>query len=192
MELKEAIYGRRSIRKYKSDPVSDQDIKEILEAGMMAPSAVNQQPWYFVVVKSQEKIDEIVSVMSGASDKLVPSLKERFPNHPEVVEDTRKFVGMLGNAPLCILVFLHKPHYVKKESTMIQSVAAAIQNMLLTAYARGLGSCWLTAPLEAGADNILKERFAPDKGDMIALLTFGYAEIEPRAPRRKTDRYEII
>lgn len=192
MELKEAIYGRRSIRKYKNVPVSDQDIQDILEAGMMAPSAVNQQPWHFVVVKSKENIDAIISVMSEASNKLIPSLKQRFPNHPDVVEDTRKFVGMLGNAPLCILVFLHEPHYNKKESTMIQSVASAIQNMLLTAYAKGIGSCWLTAPIEAGADRILKERFAPDRGDMVALLTFGYAGIEPKAPRRKTGRYEII
>lgn len=97
-----------------------------------------------------------------------------------------------GNTPLLILVFLQKTEYIKKESSVIPSVAASIQNMLLMAYTKGWGSCWLTAPLEADADEILKERYAPDRGKMLAFSTFGYPVQEPGAPRRKPDRYKIV
>ncbi|MBQ9156701.1 MAG: nitroreductase family protein [Eubacterium sp.] len=192
MEVKDAIYGRRSVRKYKPQPLDQQDILDILEAGIMAPSAVNYQPWYFVAVRSPETLKEIKDIMQQAAATLDPILKERFPRHPQVVKDTKRFVGLLGDAPLCVMAFINKPDYKKADSTLIQSVSAAIENMLLMAFDKGIGSCWLTAPLETGMDQPLKERFAPEKGDMVAMLTFGYPDQEPAMPRRKTGRYEII
>lgn len=192
MELEKAIFCRRSVRKYKTEPIAIEDIMAILEAGMAAPSATNFQPWYFVAVRSEAKINEIVTIMQRASNKLAPDLQQRFLNHPEVAEDSRKFIGLLGGAPMCILAFQYKPEYPKKETAIIQSVAAAIQNMLLTAHSRGIGSCWLTAPLEAGVDVEIKNHFAPDKGDLVALLTFGYANHEPKTPARKENRFTIV
>ena len=192
MEIREAIYGRRSIRKYKSQALDQKDIIDLLEAGTMAPSAVNYQPWYFVAVQSPETLQEIKDIMQEAAATLDPILRERFPKHPQVVSDTKRFVGLLGDAPLCVLAFINKPDYKKSDSTLIQSVSAAIENMLLMAYDKGIGSCWLTAPLETGVDSALKDRFAPDKGDMVAMLTFGYPDQEPRMPKRKPERYEII
>lgn len=192
MEIKEAIYGRRSIRKYKDTPLKKEEVAEIIAAGMAAPSGVNLQPWYFVVVQSEEAMEDVKEIMKEAAIAMVPSLKERFAKHPEVVKETENFLLNLGHAPMCILAFLDKPGHKKAESTMIQSVAAAIQNMLLTAHGLGIGSCWMTAPLETGVDHKFQERFAPDKGDMIAMITLGYPEEERTMPRRKPNRFEIV
>lgn len=190
MELLQAIYERRSIRKYKPDSVSDDLIQEILDAGMMAPSGVNKQPWYFVVIKSQEKREELISVMRTVADEFEPSLKERFPKNPEVVKDTTKFIASLGEAPVIVLAFSNKPE--KEMNAVLQSVAAAIQNMLLAAYNKGIGSCWLTSPLGTSKRQVLQERYGQNHGEIIAVLTFGYAKEQPKAPARKANRYKII
>lgn len=192
MELKEAIYERRSIRKYKSDAIEKEKIANILAAGVMAPSGIDLQPWYFVVVKSKEAMNDVKQIMRETAPAMLPSLKERFAKYPQVVKETESFLTTLGNAPMCILVFINKPNLLKKESTIIQSVAAAIQNMLLVAHEEGLGSCWMTAPLETGADVKFKEKFAPDKGDMVALITLGYPAMEGKMTRRKSERFEIV
>ena len=85
-----------------------------------------------------------------------------------------------------------KDEYEKTASTITQSVAAAIENMLLSATEKGLGSCWLTAPVEAGAGDQLREAFAPGKGELVALLTLGYPEVIPEMPKRKQGRYVIL
>ena len=194
MDVKDAIMGRRSIRKYKSTPISEEDIRDILEAGTMAPSASNLQPWYFVAVSRRDKLDQIIETMQKVSEAVMPSLEDRFKKYPQVVAETRHFIGMLGDAPLAILVFLFKDDevYTRKEKELMQSTAAAIENMLLTAHDKGIGSCWMTSPLEAGLDEALREQFAPDKGKMMALLTFGYPDQEPKMPKRRDGRYEII
>ena len=70
--------------------------------------------------------------------------------------------------------------------------SASIENMLLSAAAKGIGSCWLTAPVEGGKANAFRELYAPDKGKLVALITFGYPAANPKAPRRKEGRYIII
>ena len=63
METKDVIFGRRSIRKYTNQPISDEDLQEIIEAGLYAPSNMNYQPWYFLVIKSDEKKKEPPSAL---------------------------------------------------------------------------------------------------------------------------------
>lgn len=192
METREAIFGRRSIRAYVDKPVSDKDLLEILQAGIYAPSAVNYQPWYFVAVRNQESMKKLTEIMGRVSQQIEPSLHDRFPKHPEVVAETTGFIRRLGNAPVCILAFALKPDYPKTSETITQSVAAAIENMLLMATDKGLGSCWLTAPVEAGMAAELRDTFAPGKGSLLAVITLGYAAHTPHAPARKDGRYTII
>lgn len=192
METKEAILSRRSIRSYTDRPIRREDLEEILEAGIYAPSAVNFQPWYFVAIQSPNRMDRLLQIMRRVSQKIRPALEERFSKHPEVVEETCGFIRQMGGAPVCILAFQHKPDYPKTESTIVQCVSAAIENILLAATAKGLGSCWLTAPIETGMGAELRETFAPGAGEMVALLTLGYPAKIPQAPVRKEGRYAIL
>ena len=191
METVSAITRRRSIRKYTNQPVSDTDLKDVVEAAVMAPSASNLQPWYFIVIRSPEKMEALKKLMAEATKNLMPYWLRRFAKDPQVITETADFVRFLGDAPVCILAFLLRTEY-EMPIPAIQSVAAAIENMLLTATDKGLGSCWLTAPLAGGVGQEVHDMFAPDKGELVAMITLGYAAQSPSMPRRKDGRYTII
>lgn len=192
MDFKDVVIKRRSIRKYTDEPVSEEDLQYILECGMSAPSAVNLQPWYFVVIRSKEQMARLCEVMSDSSDKLSDDLHALFKSHPEVVEETLSFLRKLGGAPIVILAFRHKPSYPKKDDAIVQSVSAALENIALAAVDRGLGSCWMTAPMETADDTRLREMFAPECGEMVALMTIGHPAQDPRPIPHKKGRYVII
>ncbi len=191
MECQQVIGERRSIRRYTEKPIEGEVLQAILEAGTMAPSAVNLQPWYFVAVQSEAAMATLKAVMAESARASQAELEAQFPNHPEVVRESVDFIGKLGNAPLCILAFEYKD-YDFEPVTITQSVAAAVENMLLAAWDYGVGSCWLTAPIETQMDEALREAFAPDHGKMVAMVTLGYPEKEGRMPRRKAGRYTIV
>ncbi len=192
METRQAIMARRSIRSYQDKAISKEDLTEILEAGIYAPSAVNLQPWYFVAIQDKEAMAKLLEIMACVSEEIEPSLRKRFEKHPQVVEDTTRFVKKLGGAPVCILAFQQKEDYGKKPESIIQSVGAAIENMLLAATDKGIGSCWLTAPVEVARDVLLRDTFAPGKGPLLAVIALGYPEKEVKAPARKDGRYIIL
>ena len=190
MELKEVVWTRRSVRKFKDTPIAHEDLEEILQSATMAPSGVNLQPWYFVALESPEAMEEYRAIMRKGAQGFLPALQARFPTHPEVIEETMDFLSNCGGAPAVVLVFFHKPSIAKDPgvSSHLQSVAAAIQTMLLMAWDKGIASCWTTAPVNAGLGGMLQERYAPDKGAMVAAVCLGYPAEERKAPVRKTDR----
>ena len=192
MNTMDAIFARRSVRLYKSEPIPDDVLEDILEAGLYAPSAVDLQPWFFVAVKSEEAMQRLLQIMARVSEKMRPVLEARFVRNPEVVQDTTRFLLQLGGAPVCVLAFQYKSDYKKTMESIVESVSAAIENMLIAATEKGLGSCWLTAPLETGTAEELRQAFAPNNGRLLALVTLGYAEKTPKAPARKTGRWVVV
>lgn len=192
MEFRDVIFTRRSIRKYTEEEVSQDDLQYILDCGLSAPSGVNFQPWYFVVIRSKENMNKLLEVMSDSSDKLVDNLTSRFRKNPEVAKASLSFIKMLGGAPVVILVFRHKTSYTKTDETIVQSIGAAMENIALAAVDRGLGTCWMTAPTETSDDGRLQEMFAPENGRMVAMMTLGHPAQDPPAVKRKEGRYVII
>lgn len=191
METRDAIFGRRSIRKYTDQPITMEVLEEILEAALMAPSGNNTQPWYFLAVRSDDQMARLRSIFAEISVEIKEDLEQLFPRNPEVVAETRGYLKGLGDARVCILVFLLKPAR-EFDITLVESTAAAIQNLCLMAYDRGLGSCWMTAPLNTGFAPVLEREFAPDRGPFIAAVTLGYPAVAPRAPKRKPGRFDIV
>lgn len=191
MDARECILTRRSIRKYKCEPVPDEVLREIMEAALAAPSAVNQQHWHFVVVRSSEKMAELSSVMGNVFGKFRPVLEQRFSRNPEAIEDTRVFLNSLGGAPVCVLAFFLKDDYPDRDGAM-QSVSAALENLLLAAWDKGVGSCWLSAAQRMGFGPELQARFAPGKGEFVAAVTLGYPDQSPKMPPRRDGRVVFI
>ena len=191
MDTREVLLTRRSIRRYKSDPIPESDLREILEAGLYAPSAINLQHWYFVAIQDPATMEEVRQIMGGVVEKFTPVLKQRFARNPEQIGITNKFLATLGGAPVCVLVFMLKPDYPDRDGAM-QSVSAAIENMLLAAWDKGIGSCWLSAPQRMGFGPVFQERFAPGKGEFVAAITLGYPDQEGKLPPRRDGRYTIV
>ncbi|NPA15867.1 MAG: hypothetical protein GXO44_04865 [Deferribacteres bacterium] len=188
MELREAIKGRRSIRKYKPDPVPKEVIEELFEYALWAPSGMNRQNWYFVVVTGKMR-DEVVKICERAYREYIGRKVEKvFSHKPDVVKETKSFFATLGGAPVVILAYaIPGP---ESEKTDIQSVSAAIQNLLLLAHEKGLGTCWMTGPI-SHADEFSKLLGIKDK-NFVALITLGYPDETPKAPKRKPDRVRYI
>ncbi len=183
MDLYEAIKGRRSIRRFKGDPVPREIVERILEMAMWAPSGMNLQNWHFVVIAGDRK-DVLVEISAKAYDHIEPVLKEVFADKPPVVESAKKFFKRLGGAPVIVFAY-YKPTKERPE-TSIQTVAAAIQNLLLAAHAEGLGACWMTGPLHV-ADQINEFLDIRDK-TLVAVIPIGYPDESPPIPKRKPNR----
>ena len=111
MELMEAIKGRRSVRKFKPDPIPKEDLEEIIQAGLCAPSAQNLQPWYFVALTKKEDLSYLFSELGTTAFSHRKELEARFKNNPEVVEETMEFMSAMGGSQTIILGFLNKPDY---------------------------------------------------------------------------------
>lgn len=191
MDARECLMTRRSVRKYRTDPIPREVLERIMEAAVAAPSAINLQHWYFVVVRSPGEMDALRDIMFRVVERFSPVLAERFRNHPETQRETKHFLATLGGAPVCVLAFFLKDSYPDRDGAM-QSVSAAVENLLLAAWAEGLGSCWMSAPQRMGFGPELRERFAPDKGEFVAAITLGYSDESPRMPVRREGRYTFI
>ncbi len=181
MDLYEAIKGRRSVRQFKEDVVPEELIERILQIAMWAPSGMNQQNWYFVVVKG-EQLRRLRQLSKQAFDKHIKGVVSLvFHGNPAILEDTRRFFSTLGNAPVAISVY--RAETPEGDLTDIQSVAAAIQNLLLAAYAEGLGACWMTGPLPLEEE--INELLGVQGKRLQALIPLGYSVSFPPAPQRR-------
>lgn len=148
MDLLELIQTRRSVRKFTGEPVSDIDIDTILEAGRWAPSGLNNQPWRFAVVRSQETKKQLA--------------------------DATKYSTIILGADTLIAVFLDRLVIYDKTKDA-QAVGASIQNMLLQAHALGLGACWLGQIL-AKAEMVRQALGAPENYELMAVIAAGHPE----------------
>lgn len=151
MEVFECIVSRQSVRTYEKKDIPNELIGQILEAGIHAPSAGNIQPWEFIVVKDKKTKIELASA----------ALRQRHVEEAPVVvvvcADLEKSVNRYGDRGRTLYC--------------IQDTAAAIENMLLTANALGLGACWVGAFEEGRVKSILR---IPGRLRPVALLTIGF------------------
>ena len=179
MELIAAIRSRRSLRRYTDEPVRRETIERVLTAAAWAPSAHNRQPWRFVIMTEPAAQERLARAMGERlrSDRLADG------DAPEAVAaDTNRSATRITGAPVVILACLtmrdmhHYPDSRRKKaeySMAMQSVAMAIQNLLLAAHADGLGACWLCAPLFC-PDTVRAALDLPDDWEAQALITLGY------------------
>lgn len=109
METRDAIYGRRSIRKYTDQPIEPEVLQEIIEAALMAPSGNNTQPWYFLALRSDAQLEKLRHIFDEISFDIKEDLEQLFPRHPEVVAETRGFLKALGMLRSAFSSFFSNP-----------------------------------------------------------------------------------
>jgi nitroreductase len=163
MDVMEAIFTRRSIRRYTPEKISEEQVELLLRAAMAAPSAGNAQPWHFVVIEDHTILEEINSF------------------HP--------FSEMLPRAALAILVCgdekleNHPGHWE-------QDCSAATQNILLAAHGNGLGAVWLgIEPDQERVEQIRLLIGLPSHIHPVSLVALGHPdEVKRLANRYKPER----
>jgi F420 biosynthesis protein FbiB-like protein len=178
-DLHRLLQARRSIRRYSPQAVPAQVIERLLTAATWAPSAHNRQPWRFATVATPEAKTRLARAMGDRlrSDRLADG------DALEAIDaDRDRSYARITGATAVILVCLtlaDMDHYpdarrARAEYLMaVQSVAMAVQNILLAAHADGLGACWMCAPLFCG-DVVREALDLPDDWEAQALVTLGY------------------
>lgn len=182
MELLDAIKCRRSIRCFLSDPVPRDFLEYIFNAAMEAPSPKNAQPWDFVVFEGGKR-DALVAKISI----LVEEEMGKGRANAGIVETVR----VLAQAPLIVLVFNRatsryeaEPYPVTARVIDVQSIGASIQNLLLAAHEKGLGTLWICDLLDVRP---VLEMMESGK-ELVAAIAVGYpGETPARPPRRSID-----
>lgn len=183
MELIEAVKTRRSIRKYKKEPVSEELLKEVVETALWAPSGMNTQMWK-VLVFSGDKKKEFNKLLEQAVQHINERLKKLFPE--KMQERVHGFFKDLGGAPHTIAVVVAKSDNRNQQDTEIQAGAALMQNICLVAHDKGLGTCWMSAPLWI-EDTVMDYVGLKDEWKLVAVTPIGYPDQNPPAPPRKGD-----
>ena len=157
---KDPILERRSVRRYTAQDVEEKDVKKLLEAGMSAPSAGNERPWHFVVIRDGRTLEGIMEV------------------HP--------YAKMLKECAGAILV-CGDPSLEKYPGFWVQDCSAATENILLMAVQLGLGAVWLGMyPIEDRVKGLRQLIGVPEEVVPFSLVPFGH----PAEERKLVDRFD--
>ena len=191
MELAEAIQTRRSIRRYQSDRTIPEDVLgRLLEVASWAPSSHNRQPWRFVVLTQLPAREGLARAMGERlrADRLADG------DDPAAVEAdvSRSYARITGAAAVvavCLTMQDMDRYPDEKRSRAeylmaVQSVAMAVQNLLLAAHSESLGACWMCAPLFCG-DAVRGALDLPAQWEPQALVTLGYPAGQGKLAQRK-------
>lgn len=154
-EILKLIRSRRSIRKFREQNIPEETVFEILEAGIWAPSGLNNQPWRFVIIKDRDLRDKISRLT--------------------------KYSRIITAADFCIAVFYNKPAGYDRDKDLM-AIGSCIQNMLLYSHSAGIGSVWLGEILKNKQE--INGIFEIDEScEFMALLAFGIPDEAPSSGR---------
>lgn len=164
MGFMNSIFKRRSIRKYTKETVSEDTVKQLLKAGMSAPSAANEQPWEFIVIRDKSILQQIIDVHGYAS--------------------------MLKEAAVAIAVCGDKKRE-KVKDFWVQDCSAATENILVEAQELGLGAVWLGVyPVKERVKPIEKILNLPESVIPLSIISIGYPA-ENKDPSKYYDENRI-
>ena len=176
LKIKEFIFGRNAVGIYCDRTIPEDDIHEIVDAGIMVPTDTYIKPWKFIAVSSDEGINDIRTMMDESLLDYAKKLKERFPAHKDVVKDTINFMKSVEKAPLVVLAYTEEQCSEAELPGEVKQLASAIQNMLIKAYDKGIASYWLTSPVAVKIEPMLTKRFYTGTGNFLGVVTFGYPD----------------
>ena len=160
MSLLDLFLSRRSIRRYENKDIPEDVLQQILETGRQAPSAANRQPIHFVIVNDHDLLRNLCDTVFSRFVKYAP-------------------LAIVGCADIKSLL---------TGKWAVVDTTIAMQNMVIAAWALGIGSCWIGACNEEKVKELLK---IPDKWQVVALVTLGYPAEQPK-PRKKKSFEEMF
>ncbi|MEZ4370194.1 MAG: nitroreductase family protein [Polyangiaceae bacterium] len=205
MTLDDLLERRRSVRRFKADALTREDIERLLQAAVSAPSASNKQPWRWLVVTNRARLGQLASAVREATEAVQAAIPEqsqaafaaygeyftRFEHAPCVIVPICR-----GHAVLSQLVDTTLPSELRdavlhmERHSAVVSTSLGLMNLLLKATDIGIGASAMTGPLVAGG--ALKELLGvPASWSIVALVAVGYPDEEPKATTRKALQHVV-
>jgi nitroreductase len=179
MDLSEAIAGRRAVREYTVAPVDERTIRLLIADAVQAPSAINEQPWTFTVVRDQALLDR--ASRQAKAHMLATTPQSALPTHFKTMLDDASF-QIFYHAPVLVLISA-----ATKGAWSVEDCALAAQNLMLAAYAAGLGSCWIGfAQSYLNTPDGRAALRLPDAWTAIAPIILGHPKTVTKVVPRKT------
>lgn len=181
MDFREALYARRSVRDYMSESIARSTIESLIQAAIQAPSAMNEQPWLFSVIEDQKLLDRISNAAKSHLLAQAPMGGEASQIR-QMLEDPGFHI--FYHAPALIVISAKG-----KRRWGVEDCALAAQNLMLTACAMGLGSCWIGfaqdwLQTEAGHAAL---KISADDVPVAPIIVGRPQSVAPHAARREAD-----
>jgi len=184
---------RRSVRRFSDRPVVEQDLKAMLEAARLAPSATNEQPWRFIVIRDRELkngMRDMVNAMIGLVLDTVADESRR-----RRIEGMRAYSTHFADAPVAIAVLArswagggyNSPQDTAPRDLALESVSMAVDHLLLAATAKGYGTCFASAPAEFARQELEDMLHVESPWFLVGMVSIGMAAQSPESePPRKS------
>ena len=208
MNIIEGIYKRKSIRKFKNEPVQREDIVKCLEAAVEAPSPKHQQNWYFVVVEKKELIGKMAEIVEESHMRISEYTKDE--------KEKQKFMRFMSyytlfkDAPVVVLVYA-KPYamieekilraagvkeevidILKSPQSAAQGIGAAVENFLLAAAELGYGTCYMTGPTHAKNEIEALIDVVKPEYELMSLIAMGVPADETTDKPKRVPLEEVV
>lgn len=187
-EVIEAIRERRSIRSYRPKPVPRELLNAVIEAANEAPSALNSQPWRFVVVEDEGARKKLLSAALPRAKQRTEMVKDV---NPERYESIKKRYAELPDpiyysAPAVVFV-------IGSGRYAAHSCPLACENMMLAAHALGLGSCWVGFGAMATEEPDVSALLELQEDDQVfGPILIGYPQASPQRPPKKVPKIKWV
>ena len=185
------LYDRRSIRRYSTKPINHATLERLVTAATWAPSAHNRQPWRFVLVMEESARFDLATAMG---DRLRADRLQDGDSVALIEADIHRSFARISGAPVVVVAcmsladmdtYLDAKRARAEEAMAMQSVAMAVQNLLLAAHSEGLGACWMCAPLFC-PDVVSKVLHLPEDWQPQAMVTLGVPATEGKPASRRS------
>ena len=207
-DIIEVIKTRKSIRRYKPDPIPDEILDKVLEAGRWAATGENYQPWRFIVVKNPEtknRIGQLAKLGSGSRMTAwycLGEMQERFKKIEDPVKRAEVLRFMYSGevsefakqAPVVIAVI---GTLMEGSVDVAYDLSACVENMLLEAHSLGIGACWVHGPVASTRDaakfkKILKIPTGMGEYKVVAYVALGWPAEARKHPRPKKPLEDLV
>ncbi len=202
MNVSEAIYKRKSIRKFKDEIVPREDILKMIELATEAPSPKHQQNWHFIVLQDKDKIDEIAEIVEKSHIRIGEMAKDEKDKKKHMI--FLKYYTLFKHAPALVIVYANKYDSIEEKiliengineeelenlrasQSCAQGIGAAIENFLLGATEMGYGTCYMTGPTHAKVEIEEYLNFEKEGYNLMSMIALGKPEDNTsEKPKRK-------
>jgi nitroreductase len=184
MDVREAIYGRRAVREFTTEPVEEAVLRLLVDAAIQAPSAVNRQPWLFTIVEDSSLLARVSNEAKAYMLRTSPAALA--PHHFLDILNDPKFDIFYG-APVLVVISAAAGPWA------VEDCSLAAENLKLAAHAAGLGTCWIGFALgRLGTPDGKSALKLADTGIPVAPIIVGHPKSAPSAVPRKAPRINWI